>query len=302
MDLMQLAKLLRDARIRNGMSQRAAATSAGISAAYVRALEIGKNPKTGRASKPAEDKLRSLCRVVGLDVEQALPLAGYDPKVAVETRPDTDVPARVVADRLIRDMHEAARSLSQRNVFLQNQVVDRLSEFADDFRVMTSGTIRSAADEEPSLNQVALQQTRRQLLAVSYQDEEWWLGVNGQEYLRAHEEALSRGITIERIFLVPLDKRFALKETFRRHLALGIETFVLAPDDVDELYCRDFVVFDDLLLRTGQPPVHPESDRKRVAFTDDKAFIRQALKDFRSLRKIAVARGADVEAVLGRLP
>jgi len=176
MDLMQLGKLLAEARIRSGLSQRAAAKSAGISAAYVRTLEIGRNPKTGRASTPAQDKLRRLCGVVGLDLERALPLAGYDSAAATETQPEDDVPARVAVERLFRELHEAAKCLSQRNAFLQTQIVDRLSGFAEDFGAMTSGTIRYSADQEPLLTQTAIAQTKRQISAVSYQDEEWRAG------------------------------------------------------------------------------------------------------------------------------
>ena len=61
-----------------------------------------------------------------------------------------------------------------------------------------------------------------------------------------------------------------------------------------------FVVYDDLLLRSGRH-IDTPSERKSAVFTDDKALIRQALKDFRELRKLAVARGAEVESVLGRL-
>ena len=300
MDLMQLGKLLAEARIRSGLSQRAAAKSAGISAAYVRTLEISRNPKTGRASQPAQDKLRRLCRVVGLDLERALPLAGYDSTPVAGGQPETDVPARVAVDELIRELHEAAKGLSQRNAFLQNQIVDRLSGFAEDFGAMTSGTIRYSAEQEPELTQNAVSQTKRQISAVSYQDEEWWLGSQGQNYLRVHAEALTRGIRIARVFLVPLDRQVALTRTFQSHLDLRIETFVLDPDDVNELLRSDFVVYDDLLLRTGRP-IDTPSERKGAVFTDDKALIRQALKDFRELRKLAVARGADVESVLGRL-
>jgi transcriptional regulator with XRE-family HTH domain len=300
MDLMQLGKLLAEARIRSGLSQRSAAKSAGISAAYVRTLEIGRNPKTGQASKPAQDKLRRLCGVVGLDLERALPLAGYDSAAAAETQPEDDVPARVAVERLFRELHEAAKGLSQRNAFLQTQIVDRLSGFAEDFGAMTSGTIRYSADQEPLLTQTAIAQTKRQISAVSYQDEEWWLGPKGQNYLQAHDEALSRGIKITRIFLVPLDKQGALEGIFQRHLDLEIETFVLAADEVNDLLRSDFVVYDDQLLRTGRPLPTP-SEWKSAVFTDDKALIRQALKDFRELRKLAVARGADVESVLGRL-
>ena len=117
---------------------------------------------------------------------------------------------------------------------------------------MAAGTIRYSADEEPVLNQIAVQQTTARISAVSFEDEEWWLDLRGQDYLRAHADALKKGIMIERIFLVPFDKQAALKDTFQHHLDLGIEAFVLTPDEVNELHRRDFVVYDDLLLRTGQ--------------------------------------------------
>jgi transcriptional regulator with XRE-family HTH domain len=61
-----LGAILREARVSKDRSVRGVARSAGISAAYLSALEHGINPKTGKASIPSPEVRDRLFSVLGI--------------------------------------------------------------------------------------------------------------------------------------------------------------------------------------------------------------------------------------------
>ena len=135
---------------------------------------------------------------------------------------------------------------------------------------------------------------------MSFEDEESSLDLRGQGlYPGEAPNALKIEIMMERYSWCHSTSRAALKETFQRHLDLGIETLVLTPDE-----WTSFIVVTSSCRRpsgrTGESLVEPDSDPKNDVFTDDKARIHQALT-LQQPPKMAVARGAGVESVLGRL-
>jgi hypothetical protein len=100
-------------------------------------------------------------------------------------------------------------------------------------------------------------------------------------------------LDITRIFLVGPGEREALASTFRWHLELGIQTYVLDLAMVPRRHHEDFVLYDDTLLRTAVPV---SVDRKQAEFTDDKARIMGKMVDFDALRRLAVDSGARLTA------
>jgi transcriptional regulator with XRE-family HTH domain len=71
-----LADLLRRRRGELGLSLREAARRIGISPAYLSSLEHGRNPSTGRPPVPSPPVLGEIGRVLGIDLETLLGLAG----------------------------------------------------------------------------------------------------------------------------------------------------------------------------------------------------------------------------------
>jgi hypothetical protein len=80
---------------------------------------------------------------------------------------------------------------------------------------------------------------------------------------RLHADVHKKGIKITRIFLVPEVLQTSLRETFEQHAEFGIHSFALSPDDVDDTLCRDFIIFDEDLLRSGAP-LGSDTDRKKA--------------------------------------
>jgi transcriptional regulator with XRE-family HTH domain len=281
----QLGETLRQARKKSGMSQRQTAEAANISPTYVRALESSNNPNTNKPSRPSPTVLRAMGNALNVNTAVLLGLAGYD---STAIKPGTQAIGGATQNTLERDLKrikDAVKKLDQRHDFIYSQSVERFSKFTTEFLAMADGTFRCTAEEEPYLTRVAYLQAKSTIMAVSYQDEKWWESKRGRDYLKLHDEVRKKGVEITRIFLVAEEKRPALRETFEKHDALGIPTFVMSPVDVGVELCRDFVIFDDDLLRVGG--IALLDDRKTAEFTDNFARVEQARGDFQALYLIA---------------
>ena len=71
-DLEAFGRRVRDRRQELGLSVRALAARAGISAAYVTSIELGRNPSTGRPPVPSIHVVASLAAELGLDVPRLM--------------------------------------------------------------------------------------------------------------------------------------------------------------------------------------------------------------------------------------
>jgi transcriptional regulator with XRE-family HTH domain len=296
-DLDGLGQLLKQAREQSGMSQRQAAEAANISPTYVRTLESSSNPNTNKPSRPSPAVLLAMGNALNVDPDVLLDKAGYDPELTKQANtPPNGGSAHETLDWDLKKMKDAAKKLSQRNPFIYAQSIERFSKFTSEFQAMADGTLRCSAEEEPYLTRVAYRQAKSTIRAVSYQDENWWTSKRGRDYLRLHAEIRKKGIEITRIFLVPEEEQPGLRETFERHVELGIQTFVMAPSDVKPELCRDFAIFDDDLLRVASAARF--YDRKTAEFTDNPARIVQAHGDFRALYRIAINTPTEAEHIL----
>ncbi len=299
-DLVRLGKQFETARMDLGMSAREVADSAGISAVYLRAIERASNPKTQRPSRPSAEAILAISRTLGLDVQPALELAGYEPELAA--RLADSAPARGAVEDLLKQLQDSAKLLTRRGAFMSARAHERLETFTAEFRAIANGTLRCDPTEELHLTQQAVQECQSHLRAVSYEDEPWWTSKVGSDYLKLHQQLLAFRPEVEmtRIFLVEPKALPDLRHTLRIHRELGITTFVLDPKQVDEHYWRDFVLYDDRLLRSGVTTA-ARTDRKTAEFTDDPARIAQAKADFSTLLRLARSGLNGVEAVLEKL-
>jgi transcriptional regulator with XRE-family HTH domain len=286
-ELIQLGQDLEAARKVAGLSAREVAEAAGISAVYLRAIERGSNPKTRKPSRPRAETVLAIARTLALDPSEVLSRAGYSPAPFVDLADTgTQAPSRRAVDGLLRQLQESVKGLNRRSPFMYARTVERLEEFTADFRAMASGTLRSTPEEEPHLTRMAVNECRSHLRAVSYQDALWWESTAGDGYLQLHAELAKREVEMTRIFIIPPEALTGLGPTLERHIELGIHTFVLFHDEVNDYYWRDFVLYDDVLLRMATA-VDVSADRKSAEFTDNPSRIMQALEDFKYLYRVA---------------
>lgn len=80
----RLGREIRDRRDELGLSIRALARRAGLSPAYVSALETGRNPSTGRPPAPSVHAVTRLAAALELDVQRLIRTAGGEPSSPAE--------------------------------------------------------------------------------------------------------------------------------------------------------------------------------------------------------------------------
>src|SRR3954451_5832700 len=299
-DLVRAGKILEQAREDAGLSARELAAAAGISPVYLRAIERGANPKTKRPSRLPVRTVLALCRELEIAPEELLELTGYDKDLATSGEEAVDVPARRAVEDHVKRIQEAARGMSRRGPFLYERALERLERFAVDFRMITEGTLRCSPEEEKYFTRLAISHCSYHLRAVSFGDEQRWPSdKHGDLYLQLHEPLREQNVEMTRIFLVEPDAIGGLVDVFRRNLELGVITYILDPNLVNDYYWRDMVIYDDNLLRTAAA-YGTDPDRKTAEFTDDPTRIAQSLSDFRDLVRVARASLAQAEKVLAR--
>jgi transcriptional regulator with XRE-family HTH domain len=299
-DLSRLAERLKDARTQVRMSQRRVADAAKISPTYVRTLENAANPNTKKPSRPSPAVIQAMARALNVDYAELLDLAGYDAEAMRGAEAQgMGVSKGESVDRDLKTIKDAARNLQHRHPFIHTQALERCSRFTTEFLAIADGTFRCTAEEEPFLTRMAYRQCQKTVKAVSFQDEEWWPSSRGRDYLDLHEEVRNKGIEITRIFIVSQDRRPALKEAFKRHIELRIPTFVMSPEEATVRLCRDFIIFDENLLRVGGTPGF--AGFKAGEFTDNSAPLAQALGDFNALYTMAKNTPTEAEHILEQM-
>lgn len=297
MDLEQLGRTIETRRRRMNLSAREVADAAGISAGYLRVLERGANPKTGKPSRASADVVIRIAQILKVDAGDLLVLAGYPVELGDMAGP---LPARGAVIDLLRQVDEAARDFDARGPFFRKQIEDRLRSFTSEIRAMSQGTLQCKPEQEPSLTKLAIQKYCEQhLRAVSFHDERWWGSEDGDAYLSLHAD-LPPEVEMTRIFLAQEEHRDQLRQTFERHLELGIETYVVPLEKVPQYLWRDFVIYDGALLRRALSDEY-DTPGKSAEFTDDPIRVQQALVEFNAILTIAKSNLFDAERILARM-
>lgn len=298
-DLVELGRRLRVARDTAHLSTGALADMAGISAAYVRVLESAENKKTGRPSKPSPTVLLALCQALALDIDEIFRLAGLTVSDAEAIRVQHVSAARGATSEAIQNIQAAIDSIADRGPFMTIQMQTRLRRFALEMGLMSRGILRVDPEHEPAIAGEAAKTCQHHLRAVSFQDEEWWAGEDGAEYLNQQQELRSRDVEITRVFLFKDESDLSqYRDAFQRHIELGIETYVLRVSDVPTRLHSDIVIYDDALMRRAFTE-DISGGGKAAEFSDDLANVNQALYDFEELLEIAANDSASgLDAIL----
>ena len=276
--LIELGRQIEAARKQKGWSAREVAARARVSPVYLRTLERGQNPKTGKPSQPAAKKLVDIATVLDLAPEGLLDLAGHDSTKIVQD--DSLAVVREVEEALER-MTAAATNIGDLLPFLQERAIAETRRFAAEFRLLADGSFTTTREEDLTFIHRALLTCTRQMRAVSYQDEDWWNSHYGAFYLDLHER-LPDDVQLERIFLSEYDSWEKLQPTFDRHDELNIKWKVLDPNDLPTHIVCDIVIYDDSLLRSSTEAYAGGPYRAGI-YTQNAVEIEKAIEDFTSL-------------------
>lgn len=88
--------------------------------------------------------------------------------------------------------------------------------------------------------------------AVSYQDQGFWDEPEGSDFLDAHAEAISRGIEIQRIFILEAGEIPLLQTVIEAQIGLGVSVRILEADKVVPNDREDFVLYDSEYVRSAR--------------------------------------------------
>jgi hypothetical protein len=92
----------------------------------------------------------------------------------------------------------------------------------------------------------------RRVRAVSYQDQGFWDEPEGSDFLDAHSEAISKGIEIQRIFIVETQEIPLLQPVVEAQLGLGVSVRILEADKTAPNDREDFVLYDSEYVRSAR--------------------------------------------------
>lgn len=189
---------------------------------------------------------------------------------------------------LIEIVNAVASSVGSRSPFLKHQTQDAVREFSVEVRSMANGSfLCSSKDEEVRLVKSALAETKTSVKAVASRGPDWWARPEADVYFRAYHSAAKR-VQITRIFMVKREDLEVLTPILDRHVAAGIKTFALDPDQVPESRRRGLVLFDDKLLHRSAAVREGSDKYKNVEFTDIVDHVDQAKDDFEFLYEISL--------------
>lgn len=132
------------------------------------------------------------------------------------------------------------------------------AEIHECFRSMRSNLIRLAngqmltKDGNTTWMESRIHEVTRSIHSTSFAtDLDWWASPSGQRYMEENLMALSRGASIERIFI--LDDDFtAFKEVMRNQSERGIGVFIASPSKLPIELVRNFAIYDEMYLVEDQ--------------------------------------------------
>lgn len=198
--------------------------------------------------------------------------------------------------RIAEILVQAQRSHS----FFSGLVRRRLSDLCGNLRPTAQGDYTCELEEEARLTNDVLGVCTKGIRAVSYQDERWWSSANGKAFVKLQKEARRRGLSIVRIFIVRKRTDFTDADWSAECLSeddLNNVNALLADADlhnatykielaaVPKEYRRDFVVYDDVVVKSAES-ISGRTE-KRARFTINPSLVEQAIADFETLRALS---------------
>jgi transcriptional regulator with XRE-family HTH domain len=285
--LVELGSRLEERRRKLQKSARETAKAAGISAVYLRVIETGRNAKTGRASRPSPEVLVRLARELELSPDELLASAGYDDlRVDLDAPPQSPLSAALESDleRTLHGIVEAVGLVQTRpSDFMRAVMKENLAAFEANAHAIATGSFLATPDVDPRMRRQALETScSTSLQAVSFDDDLWWLGAQGQRFAELHIAISQRhpGLHMCRLFLLGADALTGYREVLAVLSNAGVELRIADPGDVPESSRRDFEIFDASLLREATSRGHGHETLRFADYIDDHARLQRAESAF----------------------
>jgi hypothetical protein len=161
------------------------------------------------------------------------------------------------------DIAEIVKSHPRLEVHMKSRLHDQLVSTNNVLSALGCGRLKFDETLELSANKEFLERlvekgrdAEPEVLAVSYEDENFWTKPQGRDFLQANRDAISRGIKIERIFLVATKDKAAEKDfkaIIEAQLKAGVACLLVFTDEMeDRSYCEDFVIYCNRYVRFAE--------------------------------------------------
>ena len=170
----------------------------------------------------------------------------------------------------------------------KQQAKNLIEKCRDGLNALSLGRLEVPAEGEASFTIELVSECRKELLAVSYKDEEWWSDALGEKYLEKHKEFINNKGRAERVFIIQGspkgDGLSKLRETLDKQASLGISVYTVYEEGsspLPEVLRRDFVIYDDKYVRTAE---FESGIVRRATLSVNSADITLAKQMFEELR------------------
>lgn len=204
-------------------------------------------------------------------------------------------------DRVLTYEKEIAEVLRQAgpgsDFFLQR--VSELRE-ASAWADLAAGQVRLSPEEEFPARLRFVELARSEIIGVSFDEEHFWRGQVGSNYLAVQEKAISdRNLSIIRIFVGDASELHSWQDIFARHEKAGVTVLLLDPESRIESDDEDFNMYDKQVVRfagSKDGAQHSQSARS-ATFSVRPGDVRRYQTRVESL----MSRSADISTVMKSL-
>ena len=123
------------------------------------------------------------------------------------------------------------------------------------------------------------------LKATAAAEVSYWRSTHADKYLQANAEAVQRGLRFVRVFIQTPETLRGIIDVLERQRNMGIELYVVFPDDVPRDLNEDYLIIDDRVLIRLELTGHGRAREQR--FSVDPVEVERVVKRFDMLLKYA---------------
>lgn len=169
-------------------------------------------------------------------------------------------------------------------------LADAYNELNDSLELFSAGTINvnDPARELTFNKDCLLHLAHKEVWAISYQDGPFWDEPEGKDFLALHDEKITAGVTIHRVFLLKNDEIANQKAIIEAQIEKRIHCRILLLDSPSNhgVKPEDFVVYDEVFVRAANLVAEgPTTTLKEAVLSCDTRKVRlylQKRNDFKT--------------------
>jgi hypothetical protein len=120
-----------------------------------------------------------------------------------------------------------------------------LNQSRNILRNMAEGKLIAELDSPYVIGAEEYQRAEVSIDATSAADISYWRTPHARDYIKAHEEAIKRGVKIRRIFIQQITKLQEYKSILERLEQIGVDVFIVEPESLSLNLYEDLLIMDN---------------------------------------------------------